>query len=129
MNIKTHGLIDKDICGRPLLVEEGFSRIELATTDKMAVDESGLVHGGFVFGLADYAAMIAVNHPHVVLGSADVRFLKPVRANEAIVAQAEVVDRQGRKQIVRASVMRGEEKLFEGEFVCFVLDQHVLEGT
>jgi acyl-coenzyme A thioesterase PaaI-like protein len=44
----------------------------------MAADQRGLVHGGFTFGLADYAAMVAVNDPNVVLGAAEVRFLAPV---------------------------------------------------
>jgi acyl-coenzyme A thioesterase PaaI-like protein len=48
----------------------------------MVVDAHGLVHGGFVFGLADYAAMLAVNDPNVVLGAAEARFLKPVRRGD-----------------------------------------------
>jgi len=91
----------------------------------MRVDDSGLVHGGFVFGLADYAAMIAVNHPNVVLGGADVKFLKPIRVNESITAEAKVIKKQGRKRNVQVSVMKGNEKVFEGEFICFVLDKHV----
>ena len=58
--------------------------MELLTNRSMAVDETGLVHGGYIFGLADYAAMIAVNHPNVVLGSSEVKFLKPVRAGETV---------------------------------------------
>ncbi|MBF0527471.1 MAG: thioesterase, partial [Deltaproteobacteria bacterium] len=65
MNILTHQMIDQELCGKPLQVESGFSRVELRTLERMAVDGSGLVHGGFIFGLADYAAMIAVNHPYV----------------------------------------------------------------
>jgi len=127
MDIKTHRSIDQDLCGRPLLVKQGFSQVELTTTDRMAVDDPGLVHGGFVFGLADYAAMIAVNHPHVVLGAAEVNFKKPVRVGETIIAEAEVTESQGRKQLVRVAVRRGDDLLFEGEFLCFVLDPHVLD--
>jgi acyl-coenzyme A thioesterase PaaI-like protein len=90
------------------------------------VDETGLVHGGFIFGLADYAAMIAVNHPHVVLGSASARFLKPVRTDEVVVAEAKVTETEGKKQKVSVTVSRGEAKVFEGEFICFVLHKHVL---
>lgn len=32
----------------------------------MAADEYRLVHGGFIFGLADYAVMLAINEPTVV---------------------------------------------------------------
>ena len=88
MEIITHKAIDPDLCGTPVAVSDGYSRVEIATTARMAVDDKGLVHGGFVFGLADHAAMIAVNHPNVVLGSAEVKFVKPVRVGERIVAEA-----------------------------------------
>ncbi|MBF0527309.1 MAG: thioesterase, partial [Deltaproteobacteria bacterium] len=103
-----------------------FSRVELRTLERMAVDGSGLVHGGFIFGLADYAAMIAVNHPYVVLGAAEVRFSKPVKINETVVAEAQVAPPDGKKHRVTVVVSRSETKVFEGVFTCFVLDQHVL---
>ncbi|RJP36923.1 MAG: thioesterase, partial [Desulfobacteraceae bacterium] len=78
------------------------------------------------FGLADHAAMIAVNHPNVVLGAAGVKFLKPVRAGQTIIADAKVLDRQGRKQIVSVDVLAGDDTVFSGEFTCFTLDNHVL---
>jgi acyl-coenzyme A thioesterase PaaI-like protein len=81
MNILTHTSIDRDLCGSPLLIADGYSKVELKT-QKMAVDPTGLVHGGFVFGLADYSAMIAVNHPNVVLGAPDVNFIKPVKSGD-----------------------------------------------
>jgi uncharacterized protein (TIGR00369 family) len=109
-------------------VKEGFSRIELLLTENMTADESGLIHGGFVFGLADYAAMTAVNHPNVVLGSADVKFLKPLKKGDTVVAEAKVENIAGRKQIVRVTVGNKETIVFEGTFACFVLDKHVLSA-
>lgn len=90
MNIITHQGIDQTLCGVPKQVGDGASRVELKTLVTMTVDDSGLVHGGFIFGLADYAAMIAVNHPNVVLGAADVKFLKPVSVGDVVVASAKV---------------------------------------
>ncbi|AOY59607.1 MULTISPECIES: thioesterase, FlK family [Desulfococcus] len=126
MDIITHRKINQTLCGRPLTVEKGNSRVALSTTEAMVADDSGLVHGGFVFGLADYAAMIAVNHPNVVLGSADVRFLKPVRAGETVTAEASVIEESGKKRVVRVTASSGSVRVFEGEMVCFVLDRHVL---
>jgi uncharacterized protein (TIGR00369 family) len=123
MNIQTHQLIDADLCGRPVRLEDGFSLVSLLTTPRMSVDALGLVHGGFIFGLADYAAMIAVNHPHVVLGAADVKFIKPVRVGETILAEARQTRAEGKKRFVSVQIMRDEEKVFEGAFVCFVLKQ------
>ena len=126
MTIQTHREINRECFGTPVYLEEGNSRVELPTTRSMAVDETGLVHGGYIFGLADYAAMIAVNHPNVVLGSSDVKFLKPVRAGERVVASAVAEARQGKKQIVAVTVTRNDEVVFSGSFTCFVLDKHVL---
>ncbi|WP_321492818.1 hotdog domain-containing protein [uncultured Desulfobacter sp.] len=126
MNIITHQLIDNELCGKPVMVENGKSQVEYTTTSRMAADESGLVHGGFIFGLADYAAMLAVNHPNVVLGGADVKFLKPVKAGESVHALASVESVSGKKQMVSVTVSRGEEVVFKGDFACFVLEKHVL---
>jgi acyl-coenzyme A thioesterase PaaI-like protein len=92
----------------------------------MAADERGLVHGGFVFGLADYAAMLAVNDPHVVLGAAEVRFLKPVAVGERLVAVAQGETESGRRSRVTVEVRRGEDVVLAGSFVCVTLDRHVL---
>jgi uncharacterized protein (TIGR00369 family) len=126
MDIITHNKIDFSLCGKPLLTEEDFSKVELKTSEQMSVDQTGLVHGGFIFGLADHAVMIAVNHPNVVLGAAEVKFLKPVKAGETIIAEAKVKEKAGKKNSVTVSVSRGEETVFEGMFTCFVLEKHVL---
>lgn len=126
MDIITHQAIDPHLCGRPVEVTEGYSHVELVTLDAMAADHTGLVHGGFIFSLADYAAMIAVNHPNVVLGAADVKFLKPVRVGAQVFAKAQVEEVQGKKHYVAVSVAAGDETIFQGMFTCFVLERHVL---
>jgi uncharacterized protein (TIGR00369 family) len=127
MNILTHKEINQTLCGTPKVVKPDFCRIELETSESMKVDDQGLVHGGFIFGLADYAAMLAVNDPNVVLAGATVKFLKPVKAGESVTAEAKITDGQGKKQAVAVTVYRGEEPVFSGEFTCFVLDRHVLD--
>jgi uncharacterized protein (TIGR00369 family) len=154
---RTHLAIDRRLCGEPLDAEdtaEGTARVGLTTVPEMAADEAGLVHGGFVFGLADYAAMLAVNHPNVVLGSAAVRFLRPVAVGEQLVAEARREETSGRRIRVTVEVRRaggaagatgtagpgpigaaganpdaggGGEAVMSGEFVCLTLDRHVLQ--
>lgn len=126
MKIITHRKINQSLCGTPLDIGQGRSRVQLKTTPDMSADETGLVHGGFIFSLADYAAMIAVNHPNVVLGAADVKFLKPVRVGETVLANAKVEEVQGKKQWVAVSVENNGDTIFQGMLTCFVLDQHVL---
>ncbi len=126
VDIRTHLKINQRLCGKPILTKEGNSSVELVTIPEMAADDSGLVHGGFVFGLADYAAMLAVNHPNVVLGSAEVKFLKPVKAGEILHATASVETVKDKKQTVDVVVLKDSSAVFRGRFTCFVLDEHVL---
>jgi uncharacterized protein (TIGR00369 family) len=127
MKIDTHRQIDPTLCGNPLFVEDGECGVELVTTSQMAADQQGLVHGGFIFSAADYAAMIAVNHPHVVLGACDVKFLKPVRVGETVMVRATVQEVKGKKYWVSVSATKDADEVFQGMFTCFVLDKHVLE--
>ncbi|MBF0450551.1 MAG: PaaI family thioesterase [Candidatus Magnetomorum sp.] len=129
MNIQTHQKIDYDLCGKPVQLDDGYAKIKLKTTATMIVDDRSLVHGGFVFGLADHAAMLAVNHPNVVLAAASVKFLKPVQPDTLLIAEARVVSIDGKKQQVDVKVMRDQEAVFDGQFVCFTLKEHVLGQT
>ncbi len=127
MEIKTHLGIDKQLCGQVVQLEEGKAIVSLALTPNMSADERGLVHGGFIFGLADYAAMLAVNDPNVVLGAAETRFLKPCQVGETVEAEAKIVGEAGKKRLVEVSCKRGDTEVFKGSFTCFVLDKHVLD--
>lgn len=133
--IRTHEAIDRRLCGEPVEIEAGRARLRVTTGSEMAADAHGLVHGGFVFGLADHAAMLAVNHPHVVLGKAEMRFLAPVTVGEELVAEARVGKRDGAKIPVSVEVRRREgqegngdgELVATGELVCFTPERHVLD--
>ena len=128
MDIRTHDTIDSELCGKPVVLREGFSRIELPTIKRMEVDRSGLVHGGFIFGLGDYAAMLAVNHPECCSRRGKrVKFTKPVKVGETVVAEATVVREKGKKRDVSVTISRDADEVFQGDFTCFVLDKHVLE--
>lgn len=126
---RTHLAIDRSLCGRALALEEGHASVELTTTPAMAADEHGLVHGGFVFGAADYAAMLAVNDPNVVLGAADVRFVAPVRVGEVVRCEALTVEVKGRKHVVKVVCRAGDRDVLTGTFTAFVLEKHVLEQS
>ncbi|MFW2390192.1 MAG: hotdog domain-containing protein [Polyangiales bacterium] len=127
MEPNTHLRADPALCGEVLSLSEGSARLALEALGSMTVDAQGLIHGGFVFGLADYAAMLAVNEPNVVLGAAETRFLKPVRVGDRVLADARTVDVRGRQHKVRVEATVSSETVFEGTFTCFVLEQHVLE--
>ncbi len=129
MELKTHKLASKMYVGRILEISEGRCVASLKTNWIMAVDPHGLIHGGFTFGLADLAAMGAVNEENVVLVSANVKFLRPVKVGEELIAEAKVKKREGRKYYVEVMVKKGRdgEVVLEGEMFCYVPEKHVLE--
>ena len=103
VKLNTHPNISERLCGAVVELAEGRAVVEMSTCEEMGADPQGLVHGGFVFGAVDYAAMAAVNDPNVVLGSADVRFVAPVRVGETVHAYAERTLEKGRKHVVEVS--------------------------
>ena len=129
MEANTHLGLNRSLCGAPLELAPGAATLSLLTLPSMAADAQGLVHGGFVFGLADHAAMLAVNDPNVVLGAAETRFLAPCKVGETVLATARVRAESGRKRSVEVSCRVGEREVLTGSFTCFVLDHHVLEGS
>lgn len=127
MSPNTHLRIDPSLCGAPVELGEGRATVALDTLPSMAADDRGLVHGGFVFGAADYAAMLAVNDPFVVLGAAETRFLAPVRVGERVMATATRTAHDGKKHTVEVVCAVGDKAVMKGTFTTFVLPGHVLD--
>lgn len=124
----THQKTSRKLIGEVISIQENKATVQLKILDEMLVDDYGLSHGGFTFGLADYAAMVAVNHPNVVLGKATVKFIKPTVKGDVLTAEANVIEIDNSKSIVSVTVLNQDKTLvFEGEFVCFSLDKHILE--
>jgi len=129
MQLSTHKAINQTLCGRLLSNGEGSATVKLSSTPEMVADDHGLVHGGFVFGAADFAAMAAVNDSNVVLGSANVKFLKPLKMGGSVTLEAKITETDGKRRLVDVTgVDETGAKAFSGVFTCFVLEKHVLES-
>ncbi len=111
MTPNTHPRISEALVGAVVELSEGRAVARLTATGVMAADERGLTHGGFTFGLADYAAILA-----------------PVTTGQTMVARAEITQTKGKKRVVDATVEVDGKAVFTGTLTCFVLEQHVLAG-
>ncbi len=125
--INTHERINQDLCGEVIKFEEGYVELRLTTTSEMIADDLGLIHGGFVFSSADYAAMLAVNEPNVVLVASDCQFLSPVKFHDEVHFVARVRHKEGRKRNVHVEAFVLDIKVFEGEFKTVVTEKHILK--
>lgn len=124
--VNTHKRINQELCGEVVKLERGYVELRLTTTADMVADDIGLIHGGFVFGAADYAAMLAVNEPNVVLVGSDCQFLSPVKFHDEVTVIAKVRHKEGRKRNVHVEAHVLDIKVFEGEFKTVVTERHVL---
>lgn len=125
--LTTHERINRALSGEVDKLDDGFARIILETIDEMSADDLGLVHGGFIFSAADFAAMAAVNDKNVVLASAQTQFLAPVKVGDSVIFEARVRQKEGRKRNVKVTGHVLDIKVFEAEFSTVVLERHILK--
>jgi len=125
--LSTHVSINRDLNGEIIKLEKGYVEVRLTTISEMVVDDQGLIHGGFIFGAADFAAMAAVNEKNVVLVGSDCQFLSPVKFGDEINFVARVRHKEGRKRNVYVEGHVLDIKVFEGEFKTVITDRHVLK--
>lgn len=125
--LKTHEKIDNDLCGEIQKLEFGYIELRLKTTPEMVADDHELIHGGFIFGAADYAAMAVVNEKNVVLVASECQFLSPVKLGNTVNFVAKVRHKEGKKRNVHVVGSVLDIKVFEGEFKTVVTERHVLK--
>ena len=128
MSQNTHLKINTKLCGEVLDLTNGYAKVELKTDEKMAADKEGLIHGGFVFGAADFAAMCAVNEPNVVLTGSSCRFLAPSTIGDTLEFEATVVEQDGPKAVVEVVGQCQGRDVFTASFKTYVTNKHVLKG-
>jgi acyl-coenzyme A thioesterase PaaI-like protein len=126
-DLKTHDRIRSNLCGNIVTLEQGYSKITFQTTKEMVVDDMGLVHSGFIFGAADYAACVAVNESNVVIIGSRSKFLAPAKVNDLIEFEAKAKFEDSRKREIKVSGYINEIKVYEGVFQAVVLENHIFK--
>ncbi len=127
MRQNTHLKINGSLCGEVTILKDGYAKIMLNTTADMAADAHGLIHGGFIFGAADYAAMVAVNKPNVVLAGSSCKFLAPSKTGDIVEFEATIVKSDGSRHLVEVKGVCRGKTVFSGEFKTVVTKEHVLD--
>lgn len=114
-----HDMFARDAASRGLgmeLVEagDGDAVVRMPVTDAM-VNGHGMVHGGYVFLVADTAFACACNShgPITVAAGADIVFLRPARAGEVLEARARERSTSGRSGIYDVTVVGGGDVIAE----------------
>lgn len=123
----THLELDENINGKLLELKKDYSKLSLLTKEFMRADKQGLVHGGFIFCVADKAAMCAINDPFVVLSKSENKFLAPIKVGDELIFEAKVIENNGSKSLVEVVGYKKEKKVFIGTFYTVILKKHIFD--
>ena len=95
-------------------VAAGRATVRMTVREDM-VNGHAIGHGGFTFTLADSAFAFACNsyNRSTVAAGAEIRFLRPTRLGDVLVAEAVERSREGRDGIYDISVRSGETVVAE----------------
>lgn len=126
-DLKTHVKIKRSLCGTIIDMDQGYSKVTLQTTNEMIVDEYGLIHSGFIFSAADYAAAVAVNEENLVIIGAKTKFLAPAKLNDLIEFEAHAKFEDSRKREIKVNGYINDIRVFEGVFQAIILENHILK--
>jgi len=127
IELNTHKKINQKLCGKLIAQEEKYAKVKLEATEEMAVDDLGLIHGGFTFAAADFCAMATINHPNVVLTNSKSKFLAPVKIGDIVIFESEVIFDDDKRQEINVVGKIDDIKVYEGIFGTVVLKKHVLK--
>lgn len=111
-------MLDADVASRSLGIEllelsAGCARTSVTVTPEMANGYS-VTHGGYVFLLADTTFALAYNsHETAVAARADIRYLRPTKVGDVLVADAVERARFGRNGIYDVTVTSGDDVIAE----------------
>jgi len=126
MELNTHLKLNSELNGKVVELKQNYAKVEQVTSSLMVADEEGLVHGGFTFCAADFAAMACVNDPYVVLAKSEVKFLAPIKLGQTVVYEAKLLENEGKKSKVEVIATVDEKEVFKGVFSTVTLDNHIL---
>ncbi len=109
-----------ELVGELLDVELGHQAISLLEiTAEMVFEKTRLARGHHLFAQANSLAVAVIDASVALTGTAQVRFKRPVRLGERVVAKALVTGIKGTRFNVSVHSSVNSEEVFRGEFVIF----------
>jgi len=117
---KLKSLREREIIGELKELNVGeYARSELEITEDMVLEKAKVARGHFLFAQANSLAMALVDAEIALTGSAEIRYLRPVKLGETVTAYGKVVNRQHNKYNVNVQGKVGQEEVYEGHWVLF----------
>lgn len=124
-DLKTSTSIKLNLSGVVTALEKNRAKTRLFTTTDMVCDNDGLIHSGFIFSAANYAALASINLENCITINARINFFAPAKLGDTIDFDATAYFDESRKRDVRVFGYIKDMKVFEGTFQLVTLDEHI----
>lgn len=120
---KVRSIVGTEIIGELIDLNLGKSGISmLETTDEMAFSKTNVIRGHHIFSQAESLAMAVIDAEVALTGVSNIKYLKPVKAGDKLIAKAEVVRVRGNKHFLHVRIRVDQTQVFRGKFILVDID-------
>ncbi|ANV98398.1 hypothetical protein BBW65_06140 [Helicobacter enhydrae] len=127
IELMTCTALKSDLCGVILNHTEEEILTKFTPTKQMICDEDNLIHSGFIFNAANYAAMCLVNQPFSVTIGSEVEFLAPLEFEQEMHFVGVIKQSNNKKYEVRVIGNLLDIKIFEATFYIAIFDKQLFK--
>ncbi len=121
---KVKAIASSDLVGELIDLELGKAAISvLEVTPDMVLERTGIARGHYLYAQANSLAMAVIDAPAALTGVANVKYKRPIRINERLVAKAEVIRQRGSNTIVWVKTRNDREEVFRAKFLIVSLEE------
>ena len=120
---KVKAIASSDLVGELIDLELGKTGISVLTvTGDMVLEKTGIARGHYLYAQANSLAMALIDAPAALTGVANVKYKRPIRINERLIAKAEVIRQRGNHSIVWVKTRNDREEVFRAKFLIVSLE-------
>jgi len=121
---KVRSITGKEIVGELVDLELAKRGISILETDStMVFQKTNIVRGQCIYAQAESLAIAVIDADVALIGVANIKYKKPVRSDQKLVAQAEVVRKRGNKYFVWVKIKLKMEEVFRGKFILVAMSE------
>ena len=113
-------------CGNITKLAKGKTTVRFVPDEHMVMDRSErnqLIHSGYIFNAAAYAAMVTINKRHSIMIACDVKFLAPIELGHEMFFHAQSLQDDSKKCEVKVEGSLLDIKIFDALFHIAVFDK------
>ncbi len=125
---KLKSIQGSEVIGELVDIEVGSHAISLlSVTEEMVFARNQIMRGHYLFAQGNSLAVALINSSMALTAKAQVRYFRPVKNEDRVIAKATLVSQEGHRYTIKVESRVLQELVFTGEFVVVAID-HKKEG-